>query len=156
MESFFFFSPSVFFLEKSTQHGPDVLVGSAAKSPSAACTLFGGGGMGAKGDGEGVRLPAACIMPELFHATGSLNFRIHPRGFAFCGPFHSEQTHRGGAGDLFTQQLHCDDPHAAFYCNNDLWMNAQSPPPHPHPLLTPTKVEEKTHEAIFLTLIQDK
>ena len=29
---------------------------------------------------EGGR-PAACIMPELFHATGSLNFHIHPHSF---------------------------------------------------------------------------
>lgn len=89
---FFFFSTAfpahLYFLEKSTQHGPDVLLGSAAKSPSAACILvplMGWKGRGSEG-GEG-RLPAACIMPELFHATGSPNFRIHPRSFAFCGPF---------------------------------------------------------------------
>lgn len=29
--------------------------------------------------------PAVCIMPELFHATGSLNFHIHPHSFVEKG-----------------------------------------------------------------------
>lgn len=83
---------------------------------------------------EGGR-PAACIMPELFHATGSLNFHIHPHSFVekkgILQISHCEQTHRGEEGSLFSRQLHCDDPRAAFYCNNDLWMNARAPDPAP-------------------------
>lgn len=68
------FPEHLYFLgKKSTQHGPDVLLGSTAKSPSAACTLV---------PLRGGRLAAEHIMPELFRATGSLNFRIRPRSFA--------------------------------------------------------------------------
>lgn len=84
MESFFFqgiSSPSVLFREVTTtwtRCAPglrsQVSVSSLHSRPA--------GGWG----GGGGLLPA-CIMPELFHATGSLNFHIHPRSFAFCGPF---------------------------------------------------------------------
>lgn len=59
-----------------------MLLGSAAKSPSAACTLV---------PPEGGRLAAVHIMPELFHATGSLNFRIRPRGFALGRSFTANE-----------------------------------------------------------------
>ena len=107
--------------------------------------------------GGGVR-PAACIMPELFHATGSLNFHIHPYSSVGekKGHSHCEQTRRAGEENLFPLLLHCEHPRAAFYCNNDPWMNARPPAPGPHPPLTPTNAEAKRRRVIFLTLIQDK
>lgn len=82
MESFFFraFPAHLYFLEKSTQHGPDVLL-------HGICSQVSISSLHSRPPEGGGRLLSACIMPELFYATGSLNFCIHPRSFAFCGPF---------------------------------------------------------------------
>lgn len=103
------------------------------------------------GGGEGDRLPAACIMPELFHATGSLNFRIHPRSFAFCDPVTAStptQEEQGiclPCGSIVTIPMLPST--VTMTCG---WMHSQPPPPNPPPSVDPDQGWGENTRGYFL------